>query len=158
MVNWKRPMEGGCRCGRVRVRVSAPPLLTSACHCEGCQKMTASAFSLSIAIPEEGFAVIAGETELGGLHGEARHHFCGWCKAWMFTRLEAVGPFVNLRAPVLDDHAWFVPFVEMWTRTRLPGVETGAPRSFPEFPAMEDFPGLLAAYRGWAGPEGEGRG
>jgi hypothetical protein len=151
MPDWTKPIEGGCRCGRVRVRVTAPPLLTSACHCPGCQRMTASGFSLSIAIPDEGFAVIAGTTELGGLQGAAKHHFCGWCKSWMFSKVEGLGPFVNLRAPVLDDRSWFVPYVEMWVSTRLPGIETGAPRAYPEFPAMEEFPALLAGYRAWAG-------
>ncbi|MGO7808074.1 aldehyde-activating protein, partial [Rhizobium ruizarguesonis] len=40
------PMEGGCRCGRVRVKISVPPLRTMACHCTGCQKMKSSAYSL----------------------------------------------------------------------------------------------------------------
>ena len=151
MRDWTRPIEGGCRCGAVRLRVSAPPLLTSACHCPGCQKMTASAFSLSIAIPDEGFAVIAGETELGGLHGAQAHHFCGWCKTWVFTRVKGLGPFVNLRAPVLDDHGWFVPYVEMWTSTKLPWAATGAARAYPEFPTMAEFGPILADFRGWAG-------
>ena len=30
----KLPREGGCRCGQVRFKVTAPPLLTMACHCE----------------------------------------------------------------------------------------------------------------------------
>ena len=46
--------NGGCRCAQVRFSISAPPLLTMACHCTGCQKMTASAFSLSAAIPANG--------------------------------------------------------------------------------------------------------
>ena len=52
-----RPLEGGCRCGRVRLLIGAPPLLTMACHCTGCQRMSASAFSLSAAIPSEAFTV-----------------------------------------------------------------------------------------------------
>lgn len=149
MPDWSQPMDGGCRCGRLRVRVSAAPLLTSACHCPGCQKMTASAFSLSIAIPDEGFAIVAGETEIGGLHGAAQHHFCRICKTWVYSRMAALGPFVNLRAPILDDHAWFVPYIEMYTSTRLPWAATGAPRSTLEFPDMADFGQLLADYRQW---------
>ena len=43
---WKLPWNGGCRCGAVRLRVTKPPLLAAACHCTGCQSMSASAFSL----------------------------------------------------------------------------------------------------------------
>ena len=70
------PWEGGCRCGKVRIKVSAPPLLSMACHCTGCQKMTASAFSLSLAIPAEGFEVTEGEPVIGGLHGADHHYHC----------------------------------------------------------------------------------
>ena len=52
------PMEGSCRCGATRIRITAPPLMTAACHCRGCQKMAASAFSLTAMVPTEGFEVI----------------------------------------------------------------------------------------------------
>ena len=67
----KLPMEGGCRCGRVRLRIAKAPLLTMACHCTGCQRMSSSAFSLTAAIPSDGFEVTQGETVMGGLHGPA---------------------------------------------------------------------------------------
>ena len=86
---WKLPWEAHCRCGRVRLRVSAPPLLTLACHCEGCQRMTASAYSLSIAVPAPAFAVIEGTPEIGGLHGASRHYHCPHCKSWPPRRLSA---------------------------------------------------------------------
>ena len=98
MHDWKLPRDGGCRCGQVRLRVSAAPLVTMACHCTGCQRMSASAFSLSAAIPSNGFAVVQGEPVLGGLRGpEAHHHFCPHCMTWMFTRPEGMDWFVNLR-------------------------------------------------------------
>jgi hypothetical protein len=144
--DWNLPWEGGCRCGKVRVRVTAPPLLTMACHCTGCQRMSASAFSLSIAIPTPGFAVKEGEPVIGGLHGDARHFFCSWCKSWMFTRMEGLDDFVNLRVPVLDDRSWVVPFVETCTAEKFAWAETGAVHSFPKFPAMEDFPRLIEDF------------
>ena len=105
------PAEGGCRCGRVRIRISAPPLLSMACHCTGCQRMSSSAFSLSVAIPGSGFEVVQGEPVIGGLHGEEAHHyFCGWCMSWMFARPQVPGvDFVNLRPTMLDDAKWFSP-------------------------------------------------
>ncbi|HUD52311.1 GFA family protein, partial [Parvibaculum sp.] len=61
MSEWNLPWEGGCRCGQVRVKISAPPVITMACHCTGCQRMTSSAFSLSILLPKDGFAITKGE-------------------------------------------------------------------------------------------------
>ncbi|WEX76149.1 GFA family protein [Sinorhizobium numidicum] len=140
------PWEGGCRCGQVRIKVSAPPLLTMACHCTGCQRMTASAFSLSVAIPSEGFAVTTGEPVIGGLHGATRHYFCPYCMSWMFTRVEGMDWFVNVRATMLDDPRWFTPFIETWTSEGLPWATTPAVHSYETLPPLEAYEGLLQEY------------
>ena len=59
------PMEGSCRCGKVRIRVTAKPMMTAACHCVGCQKMAASAYSLTAMFPVAAFEVIDGEPVVG---------------------------------------------------------------------------------------------
>ena len=139
-------MDGGCRCGRVRFRVSGAPLITMACHCTGCQKMSASAYSLSAAIPSEGFEITQGEPVIGGLHGASRHYFCPHCMSWMFTRPEGVDFFVNLRPTMLDDTSWFTPFIETFTSEKLPWAATGAPHSYETFPPYEAFDGLIQDY------------
>jgi hypothetical protein len=133
------PSEGGCRCGRVRLRINAVPLLTMACHCTGCQRMTGSAYSVSAAIPADGFEVIQGEPVIGGLHGASRHYFCPHCMSWMFTRPEGLDAFVNVRATMLDDTRWFAPYVETWTSEKLPWASTGARHSYEQIPAMEEL-------------------
>jgi len=146
MDDWKLPWEGGCRCGQVRLRVTQPPLLAGACHCTGCQSMTASAFSLSLGVPAGGFEVTRGEPVIGGLHGPTRHFFCPHCMAWLFTRPEGMDDFVNVRASTLDEHRWVEPFAEFWTSEKLPWAGTPARHRFETLPAMEDFGALLAAY------------
>jgi len=147
MPDWSQPMDGACRCARVRFRITAPPLLTMACHCVGCQKMTASAYSLSIAVPIGGFEVIAGKPVIGGLHGaDAHHHHCDWCKSWLFTRIEGLG-IVNVRPTMLDDATWFVPFIESFTSEKLPWATTPARHSFDRFPETDQFAPLIAEFR-----------
>ena len=177
------PISGACRCGRVAIRVTKPPLVTSACHCRGCQKMSSSAYSLTAVIPSEGFEVTKGEPVIGGLHGaDTHHHFCGHCMTWMFTRPEgkpsarapgvrrsksqivgfssasrtAASRFVNVRPTLLDDASWFRPFMETYTSTKLAFAETGAVRSFAEFPRNEEYEGLMAEYRAWVGTDADG--
>lgn len=145
MSQLRLPLDGQCRCGEVRIRISSPPLLTMACHCRGCQKMSASAFSLSAAIPAQGFEVIRGEPVLGGLRNpDLRHLFCPQCMTWMFTRF--LPEFVNVRVTMLEEVSWFVPFVETWTKTRLPWATTPAVHSYPEFPPMEEYAKLTAEF------------
>ncbi|GLU31737.1 aldehyde-activating protein [Trinickia caryophylli] len=149
MDEWKLPWQGGCRCGRLRFEITAPPLLTMACHCTGCQKMSASAFSLSMAIPENGFRVTAGEPVTGGIHGEQIHHrHCDWCKSWVFTELEPSMGFVNVRPSMLDDSSWFVPYMETYTSEALPWAKTGAAHSFAKFPSMDDYGPLVGSFAG----------
>ena len=145
------PAEGQCRCGKVRLRISKPPLVTAACHCRGCQRMSASAYSLTATIPADGFEVIQGETVIGGLHGDdTRHHFCAWCMSWMFTRPVGMDWFVNVRPTMLDDPNWFEPFMETCTSARLPWASTPAVRSFEVFPEPDSYQGLMEEYAAWA--------
>jgi hypothetical protein len=146
MSDWKLPWEATCRCGGVRMRVTAPPLLSMACHCIGCQRMSASAFSLSLAVPASGFEVIEGEPVIGGLHGPHRHHHCPYCKSWLFTRPDGMPELVNLRATMLEDHAWFVPWVETCTIEGFAWAKTGAKHSFPDIPSPEVFGPLVAEF------------
>jgi hypothetical protein len=140
-------MAGGCRCGKVRFAISKPPLTTMLCHCTGCQHMTASAYSTTIITPIDGFAVTQGETVIGGLHGDqGRHNHCDWCKSWLFTELDPAMGIVNVRATMLDDPSWFVPFAETWTSEALPWARVDVPHSYPEFPPNEDFPKIIAAF------------
>lgn len=96
-------------------------------------------FSLTLTIPSSGFEVTAGEPVIGGLHGPTRHYFCPHCLSWVFTRPEGFDEFVNLRATTLDDHPWFVPFIEVWTQEKLPWAQTPAIHSFAIEPALDDY-------------------
>jgi hypothetical protein len=145
MNDWKLPWEGGCRCGSVRFQVTKPPMLASACHCTGCQKMSASAFSLSLHLPAEGFEVTKGRPVVGGLNRDM-HHFCPDCMSWLFTRPPGLDWLVNLRAPMLDDHLWFRPYCEYWTSEKLPWAATGAAHSFEKVPDLSGFEPLVAQY------------
>jgi len=145
----RTPSEGGCRCGRVRLRIDAPPIITIACHCTGCQRMSASAFSLGAAIPSDAFTVTRGEPVVGGLHGATRHYFCSYCMSWMFARPEGIDWFVNLRPTMLDEPGWFEPFVETMTIEKLPWAATPAVHSYARFPAFEEWDGLTKEYLRW---------
>ena len=146
MTNWKLPWDAGCRCDRLRMRITEPPVLTMACHCTGCQRMSASAFSLSILLPASGFAVVSGDTEIGGLHGSAKHHHCAYCKTWAFTRPEGMDQYVNVRATMLDDHAWYAPFAETSRAEGFSWAVTGAKHSFPNIPPQEAFGSVVADF------------
>jgi len=147
MDEWKLPWDGGGRCGAVRVRVTKPPLLAMACHCAGCQTMSASAYSLTVTIPADGFEITQGAPILGGLRGPVSHHFhCPDCMSWVFTRAEGFDWFVNLRPSMLDDHRWFEPYVDVWASEKFLWAATGAKRSFAGTPEMADWEALMKGF------------
>ena len=142
--------EGACRCGSVRFAATGRPLVTMACHCRGCQRMTASAFCLSSLYPAEAFEVVQGETVLGGMKGATRHHFCPSCMSWLFTRPEGLDSFVNVRSALFADAAAHRPYVDMYRREALPGVDSGAVERFDTAPKEDEFGALMNAYAAWA--------
>lgn len=137
---------GECRCGQVQFEVRTEPLITMACHCTGCQRMTASAFSLSALYPSNGFKVTSGEPVIGGLHGATRHYFCSHCMSWLFTHPEGMDEFVNVRATMMEDVQSYSPFVETYTDEKLPWATTPAAYSFNKLPSSDEFPALLAEF------------
>ena len=137
---------GECRCGKVQFEVNQEPMITMACHCKGCQQMTASAYSLSELFPSAAFRITVGDPVLGGLQADTDHYFCPHCKSWLFTRPQGVGDVVNVRATLMEDAQSFSPYIETCTDEMLPWAKTGATHSFEKFPAEDDFPKLMAAY------------
>lgn len=143
----KLPVTGGCLCGNLRFEVSAQPMLTMACHCRDCQRMTGGPYSLSVMVPAQAFSVTLGDPIRGGLREGKRHHMhCRDCLGWVFTGIGRPAERINLRATMLDDLSWFETFIEVWTDEKLPSASVTARHSFPNFPSAEDYPALLEAF------------
>ncbi len=137
---------GKCRCGETQFEVNATPILTVATHCTGCQRMAASAYSLTEIHNRDAFKVTSGEPVIGGLQQATRHYFCPRCKSWLFTYPEGEAALVNVRATMMEDANAFVPFIEFYTNEGFAWAKTGAARSFDTVPQDEQWPELLADY------------
>lgn len=133
-------------CGGVRFEISQAPALTLACHCRGCQRLSASAYSLSEMIPIDGFRMLEGEPVLGALHGPSRYLYCPRCLNWLFTRPAGLEAFIMVRATMLDETGDFWPFVETMTRYKLPWATTPSVLSFPELPRRDEFDEVLRTF------------
>ena len=143
--------EGQCRCGQVRFAVDGPPLVTMACHCRGCQRMSASAFSLSSLYPAEKLQVTDGGPMRGGLKTGPEHMFCPNCMSWLYTVPEGMDAFINVRSTMFDNAAEHRPFVETYRSEGVPWASSGAPRSYEDVPEESEFGSLVSAYGEWDG-------
>jgi hypothetical protein len=57
----ERSLTGACQCGKLGYEISETPRLVQCCYYTSCQKITASAFSISAVVIEEAFHLTAGQ-------------------------------------------------------------------------------------------------
>ncbi len=141
------PYEGACLCGSVQVRVTARPLLTVACHCRDCQKLSASAFTLTAMFPRDAVSC-TGALVRGGLRSDGRaHYYCKSCLNIVYSRLDRAPDRVNLRTSILNQAASFDPFVEVMTDEKMPWAQVPAIYSYARAPAsLDELQSLMDAY------------
>ena len=66
--------------------------------------------------------------------------------SWLYTRVDGLDMFVNVRPTMLDDHSWFSPFIETYTSERLPWARTPAIHHFEKFPPDESYEELCRQF------------
>ena len=134
----KLPLTGGCQCGALRYEVAESPLATYSCHCTVCQRLTSSAFSLAIVVPERGFRLTKGTPRLVERTADSGRTvtrlLCRKCGCWIAGTPQrpvpgdtAVGADTldmvrRVRAGTLDDTSWLRPTAHFWTRNKQPWV------------------------------------
>ena len=96
---------GGCHCGRVRFRVSAPLEGVTECNCSMCDKKGI----LHWIVPKEAFELLSGRDELTTYTfntGVAQHHFCRHCGIHSFYVPRSDPDKIDVNARCLDgvDH------------------------------------------------------
>ena len=118
------PLNGGCRCGAIRYRVNGVPAFTFACHCTDCRQLTASAFSIGLAVPDAGFAVIGGQprmwTKIADSGKPSHQYWCAVCHGWTHTVAEGSPGMVVVRASTLDSSDWVRPVGQIFLRSAYP--------------------------------------
>jgi hypothetical protein len=116
----KLPQTGGCQCGKVRYEIIAEPQLIYTCHCLDCQRLTSSAFSLGVIVPEASFCLFGIEPrQLQRVADSGRVNIrlvCPECGTWI-CGLPRDG-LHRVRGGTLDDTSWLRPTRHIWTRRK----------------------------------------
>lgn len=117
---------GRCHCGAVTVELSSAPLITHACYCEDCQRVTGSVVAVNLWI-EEDRVTHAGETTTRTLttgSGKGKEvRACAACACDVSTRyLASPAGTIFVRGGVLDDAARTTPDVHIFTRSKAPWI------------------------------------
>ncbi len=129
------PLSGGCRCRAMRYQITEPALFSFACHCTDCQQFTSGAFSLGLAIPASGFVLEGAPNQwekIADSGGWSRQFTCPICTGWTHTKTQHGMGVVIVRPTTLDDHRWFRPIAQIFTRSALPWALMPLPHTYTE--------------------------
>jgi hypothetical protein len=138
-------VTGGCQCGQVRYRITAPLANAYTCHCTECQKQSASAFSMAIPIALADLeltgetAAIERPTDSGAV---TTCTFCPACGSRLYHQNTRSPGRASLKVGCLDDTSQIRPVCHLWVSKKQPWVVLD-----PELPAYDTQPTDLAAWR-----------
>lgn len=111
-------ITGGCLCGSVRYRATAPPITTRACWCRLCQYLGAGSATVNVCFRTDAISV-SGEThdyQSVAESGNVMHRrFCPKCGTPLFSEAEARPHLIFVRAGTLDDPEIAKPSATIWT-------------------------------------------
>jgi hypothetical protein len=114
------PQTGGCQCRQLRYEITEEPRSVYTCHCLDCQRLTSSAFSLGVVVPETGFRLTGIEPrQLSRTADSGRvsvRLVCPECGSWVCGTPR--GGEVRVRGGTLDDTSWLRPSRHIWTRRK----------------------------------------
>lgn len=132
-------LEGGCACGQVRYRLTAPPMFVHCCHCTSCQTETGSAFVINALIESNRVETVKGAPEPVMTPSESGRGQQIWrcpaCRVALWSNYGGATDVLRfVRVGTLDAPAALPPDIHIYTRSKLPWI------ALPEgVPAVEDY-------------------
>ncbi len=117
-------VHGGCHCGAITYEADVDPEAVGICHCSDCQRLTGSAFRVTVRAPAESF-VLRGKPTLyvkTADSGTKRvHAFCPTCGSPVYaTSADAQPTTYSLRLGALRERFELRPRRQIWCRSALP--------------------------------------
>lgn len=130
-------LKGGCQCGDVRYEIDAEvPSTIYVCHCQECQKQSASAFGITVPVSAASFRLISGSLSQWQRTAESGNAidcaFCPTCGSRIWHRTSQSPEMLRIRGGTLDTPPDISAAVHIWTVRKLDGVVI--PTSAQQFP------------------------
>lgn len=120
-------VSGQCHCGAIAYEAEVDPGAIGICHCADCQRLTGSAFRVTVPAPAESFRMLRGEprfyVKTGDSGAKRRHAFCGDCGGPVYAAALETPPSYSLRVGALNERQELGrPVRQIWTHRRLAWV------------------------------------
>ena len=127
-------IDGGCLCGAVRYRASAPPKVSLVCHCRWCRRAAAAPAMPWLTFDRADFALTSGEMAVLRSSPPVRRGFCGACGTPLTYEHAERPSEIDVTTVSLDEPEAFPPAYHVQLGDALGWVKFGDG---------------LPAYRGW---------
>lgn len=106
--------EGGCLCGKVRYRLTAPPDRVSNCHCSMCRRASGSLFQTWAIFSSDAFSLTQGQLAELRMTPVTTRRFCSSCGS-PITFLYRTDPHeVAVSLGTFDPPLPFKPDAHLW--------------------------------------------
>ena len=119
-------VHGGCHCGAVRYEAEVDPARVGICHCTDCQKLTGSAYRVTVRAQSGDFRLLAGTPKTyiktGDSGAQRAQVFCGDCGSPLYTYAVDEASTIGLRVGCIDERRDLKPRRQIWCRSALPWV------------------------------------
>lgn len=116
-------IDGRCHCGSIAYEAEIDPENVRICHCTDCQRLSGTAFRVSVGTPEEKFTLLSGAPKTYVKTGESGARraqvFCPDCGSQIYaTAADGDGLRVfNLRTGTIDQRGELKPRSQIWKRS-----------------------------------------
>ena len=112
-------IEGGCACGKVRFKVTAPFMGMAVCHCTDCQKASGGAAVYVAIAAKDSVVVTQGSPKVYASPGDSGQDvgraFCADCGTPLYSLLGPELPITPVKVGALDDASALSPSMHLYT-------------------------------------------
>ena len=114
---------GGCACGAIRFRITAPLMGVGVCHCTDCQKASGGPPNYVALAPSASFEVTKGEAKVHFSQSDsgqpAGRAFCAECGTPLWS-MPPAAPFTAVKLGALDEHSDLSPTLHLYVSSAPP--------------------------------------
>lgn len=116
----QEPHDGGCHCGALRYRISAPLRDIAHCHCSICRRTSGGLVTTWISVPLDAFEWLQGVPTQYASSATCTRHFCGNCGAQLALFTTHSPQTMDVTIATLDEPQRAPADRHIWATTRLP--------------------------------------
>ena len=118
----RKPITGGCYCGKVRFRATHDPIYQANCHCGNCRRAIGAQSVAWITVNRSNFEFEKGDPERYRTNTEAWRTFCDCCGTSLTYENDTRPDEIDITTGSLDHPEEFPPLKDVFPEERLPWV------------------------------------